>query len=71
MDEDFVPTRLCCMQKHWGPICPDGKVMCDLCFGRFDQDELMVDDEGVKWNICQKCHEEEKKVMERLHGETS
>lgn len=34
------PVRLCCGQRHFGPVCPDGKVMCCLCFQRFDRKDL-------------------------------
>ena len=54
------PVRLCCYQRHWGPICPDGKVMCCLCFGRFDQSELNVTADGQKEDVCKGCAEQEK-----------
>jgi hypothetical protein len=50
------PVRLCCGQAHWGPVCPDGRVMCCVCFGRFSQDELAVDPEdGKRWDVCRGC----------------
>jgi hypothetical protein len=36
----MVPVRLCCGQRHVGAACPDGKVMCCICFGRFDVADL-------------------------------
>lgn len=42
MNDDEAPVRLCCFKRHWGAICPDGKVMCCLCFDRFEQSELNV-----------------------------
>lgn len=50
--------RLCCGQPHWGAVCPDGLVMCCLCFGRFDQENLHVDEAGTKWDVCAGCGRE-------------
>lgn len=51
-----TPVRLCCGQRHIGPICPDGKVMCQLCFDRFDTNDLAIDPEdGKKWDVCIEC----------------
>lgn len=49
-----IPVRLCCGQRHLGPMCPDGKVMCCLCFDRFDVRELNVAG-GVTQDICRPC----------------
>lgn len=49
------PVRLCCYQRHNGPVCPDGKVMCCLCFNRFEQTELWVDGDGDVWDTCKPC----------------
>lgn len=57
------PVRICCMQRHSGPVCPDGKVMCALCFKRFDPDDLNTVD-GLKEDVCNECAEAEKKVMD-------
>lgn len=48
------PVRLCCGQAHYGTICPDGLVMCCLCFNRFPVEELAVDD-GYFTDVCQLC----------------
>lgn len=61
------PVRLCCFQRHFGPICPDGKVMCCLCFERVHQDDLNVVD-GQKEDVCKKCAELEKS-QERSKGD--
>ena len=53
------PVRLCCFQRHWGVVCPDGLVMCELCFGRFLQDDLYIEADGQKVNICRDCGERE------------
>ena len=50
-----LPVRLCCGQRHAGPVCPDGKVMCTLCFERVEQDGLYVDNDGVRWDVCKEC----------------
>lgn len=60
---DEPPVRLCCGQRHWTVQCPDGKVMCQLCFGRFEISELYVDPEdGRPVDVCIDCarHEQEK-----------
>jgi hypothetical protein len=51
-----IPFRLwCCGQRHWGPVCPDGKVMCCVCFGRYETDDLHVDGTGTTWDMCAGC----------------
>lgn len=52
------PVRLCCFQRHRGSTCPDGLVMCCLCFNRFPVSELNVVD-GLPEDVCRKCAEEE------------
>lgn len=64
---DKPPIRLCCMERHWGAVCPDGKVMCCICFDRFDQDQLFVDADGQKWDICLADGEREREHV-RLNG---
>lgn len=60
----LAPVRLCCGQRHVGAQCPDGKVMCCLCFERFDVADLDVDpDDGKPWDACKDCAEKE-----RTHG---
>jgi hypothetical protein len=54
-----APMRLCCGQRHFGPVCPDGLVMCCLCFKRVNQDNLNITSEG-KENVCRKCAQKEK-----------
>ena len=53
------PVRLCCLQRHYGPVCPDGKVMCCLCFGRFEVSELSVTVDGDRQDVCVPCAEAE------------
>ena len=54
------PVRLCCGQRHWGPVCPDGKVMCCVCYKRFEQDELNELPNGMKEDVCKECANKEK-----------
>lgn len=53
-----TPVRLCCGRAHWGPVCPDGMVMCTICFGRWTTDELYIDAAGVTWDLCKGCGEQ-------------
>lgn len=62
---DEPPTRLCCGQKHYGVVCPDGKVMCCLCFDRFDVKGLNVTEDGRPEDVCRECAEEEAKIIEK------
>jgi hypothetical protein len=50
-----APVRLCCGQRHFGPVCPDGKVMCCICFNRVQQDKLNVAPNGQKEDVCNEC----------------
>lgn len=52
-------TRLCCGQDHNGVGCPDGLVMCCLCFSRVLPEELWADEDGNKWDICKPCEASE------------
>lgn len=57
-DPDYVrqlPVRLCCGQRHSGAVCPDGLVMCCICFSRFETGQLYVDKDGDWWDICTGC----------------
>jgi len=64
---DSPPTRLCCGKQHWGPVCPDGRVMCCICFNRFTQDELYVDEAGDKWDECKECGESNARYRREHH----
>lgn len=54
---EIDPIKLCCGRpesEHRGVMCPDGKVMCCICFERFMVEDLnMVD--GVPENVCKGC----------------
>lgn len=55
---DEPPVRLCCMQRHYGAQCPDGLVMCCVCFERVPVDQLEVDPaDGRRWDRCTRCAE--------------
>lgn len=53
-----LPVRICCGQRHNGPVCPDGLVMCCLCFDRFIPDENTTED------ICPICVDNERQKIE-------
>lgn len=52
---DEPPVRLCCGQRHYGPQCPDGKVMCCLCFERFEVSQLNICEDGRPEDVCKPC----------------
>lgn len=54
MMPDTPPTRLCCGTRHWTVTCPDGLVMCCICFGRFPVNELHEVRAGHE-NVCLEC----------------
>ena len=56
-ETDQAPLRLCCFQRHYGPVCPDGKVMCELCFDRFAISDLHVTVDGTPEDVCKVCAE--------------
>jgi hypothetical protein len=56
---DIDPVRLCCGQRHSTVKCPDGLVMCCICFSRFPVTELHADESGQLWDICQGCKRDE------------
>lgn len=56
------PVRVCCFQRHWGAVCPDGLVMCCLCFQRFEVKDLIVEDEEVV-DVCKVCDNTQRRRM--------
>jgi hypothetical protein len=48
------PVRLCCGRRHEGAQCPDGLVMCCLCFERVPA-EFLARQDGELVDICQSC----------------
>lgn len=61
-----IPVRLCCGQRHWTVQCPDGKVMCCVCFSRFELEQLHIDEDGDRENVCIPCAEHNETVRRRL-----
>lgn len=59
LEDPRAPYRICCGTRHWGSVCPDGGVMCQLCFGHITQDKLHVLPTGLKEDICQDCYNKE------------
>lgn len=57
------PYRLCCGKQHWGVVCPDGKVMCQLCYERFEKDQLHRLDDGCLEDVCRDCARSEEMTM--------
>lgn len=60
----IYPIRPCCGQAHTGPVCPDGKVMCCLCFERFEIKDLNTLEDGVQEDVCVACAEKENRFFE-------
>lgn len=65
-----LPVRLCCFDRHSGVMCPDGKVMCCLCFERVETTDLASDFEVVmgkkEWHVidvCKPCYEAEQEAI--------
>lgn len=48
------PVRLCCFQRHYGAQCPDGRVMCCVCFNSFVVADLATEN-GVPLDVCKAC----------------
>ena len=64
-----APVRLCCGKRHHGVQCPDGKVMCCICFQRFEVSELSLTPEGKPVDVCKDCAQQEAEVMAQIDGE--
>jgi hypothetical protein len=54
------PVRVCCGHRHAGTVCPDGLVMCCLCFDRVPFDRLHVLGDGSRENVCVDCARRER-----------
>jgi len=52
------PVRLCCGRRHSGVLCPDGLVMCCICYHRFPVEGLHETD-GGREDVCLGCAEQE------------
>jgi hypothetical protein len=49
------PDPLCCGEPHDGPVCPDGLVMCCLCFQRVPIERLHDIGDGQREDVCIPC----------------
>lgn len=54
-----APVRPCCMKRHFGPICPDGLVMCCLCFDRYPVSQLSREGDDIV-DVCIGCADAER-----------
>lgn len=52
--EEIGPIRACCGQRHMGARCPDGLVMCCVCFDRVPISRLSSLD-GRPQDVCLSC----------------
>lgn len=59
----MIPVRLCCMARHNGPVCPDGTVMCAICFDKFTGNQLYTDKNGTTHDICKPCHKQDQELL--------
>lgn len=49
-------VRSCCLMRHRaGAECPDGLVMCCLCFTRVPKDALNTLPDGTREDVCSPC----------------
>ena len=53
------PIKVCCFHRdseHVGVVCPDGKVMCCICFSRFSVKDLFTyPGDVVPSDVCKEC----------------
>ena len=57
------PVCMFCGQRHLGPPCTDGLVVCCLCYERFPVDQLHVLPSGDVEDVCRACAMEEEAMM--------
>lgn len=58
----FRVIRVCCGQVHTeGVVCPDGLVMCCLCFDRVAIEKLNLTSDGIPEDVCRTCAEKERR----------
>lgn len=55
--EPLPPVRICCGERHHGPLCRSGAVMCQLCFCGVSIENLYQGPDGCRVDICKECHE--------------
>lgn len=58
-----LPVRACCGQRHAGPVCPDGLVMCCICFTRVTKARLAIADDGHLEDVCIDCADREARAF--------
>jgi hypothetical protein len=54
-----APTRSCCGRPHSGAVCPDGLVMCCICFERVTKHSLASDGFSLI-DMCRSCWAKER-----------
>lgn len=59
----ILPTRLCCGERHWSVECPDGRVMCCICFNRVPIRKLNTLPSGEQEDVCIPCAKFERERM--------
>lgn len=57
------PIRLCCFERHSGPVCANQTVMCQLCWTSVPIEELYVDSHDKVWDVCAPCGRKEAEQM--------
>lgn len=62
-EDPNAPVKLCCGKRHFGPMCPDGKVLCCMCWCKFDVADLNVTEDGKPEDVCRGCAENEKRRL--------
>ncbi len=60
-----APVRLCCGQRHAGPLCSNGHVMCCICFERVPPSELHMTSDGKLEDVCRPCASAELLELEK------
>ncbi len=41
-------------------------IYCSLCFKTMTKEERFVDSDGIPWDICIPCEQEEREMLDRL-----
>jgi len=62
-EDNLIPVRICCGQRHLGVQCPDGLVLCALCYSRVPTSQLNKTSDGQLENVCQTCAAEEQRIL--------
>jgi len=51
-------------------MVPEGTVMCCLCFEAIPVDQLWVDNDGYKWDVCVPCKTMDDEAVRRRNSGT-